>query len=132
MAEQAPFAKDFGYLIPFLDKVNAYAEGLPDGPRKDELQSLLSSQSADWTRIAAILSGGAPSAPRAQEAPAEAEVPSTDTAPLAPVETFIVPEGHSPKTWSIGSSITSTPQADPSGAPKGLSVGSLIGVKRSL
>ena len=137
MAEQSPFAKDFGYLIPFLDKVKAHVEGLPEGPGKAELQGLLASQVTDWKRVKALLSGaeasGDPSPESADQKSPDAPAPEGSTpASLAPVETFIAPEGHTPKAWSIGSSIAATPQANQSGAPGGLSVGSLIGVKRSL
>ena len=41
--EPNAFDKDFGYLMPFLDKVAAAASGLPDASARAELVKLIGS-----------------------------------------------------------------------------------------
>ncbi|HXG67802.1 MAG TPA: hypothetical protein VNO70_22060 [Blastocatellia bacterium] len=81
MAESG-FEKDFGYLMPFLDRVAAAAIGLADPAARDELTRLMAGEKQRWSRIRQLLAGAAgnpaPSAGRpATPAPAEqpAETP---------------------------------------------------------
>ena len=62
MAEGA-FEKDFGYLIPFLDKVTAASGSLADPAARDELRRLLAGEKERWSRIRELLAGssGGPS-----------------------------------------------------------------------
>ncbi|MEW5847295.1 MAG: hypothetical protein AB2A00_00725 [Myxococcota bacterium] len=63
------FDRDFGYLMPFLDKLEAHARGLSDAAARDELLGLLSGEKERFTRIRGLLGGAAPtstSSPAAQ------------------------------------------------------------------
>jgi len=51
------FDKDFGYLMPFLDKVAAAASGLSDPAAREELTQLVGGEKKRWTRIRQLLSG---------------------------------------------------------------------------
>ena len=51
------FDKDFGYLMPFLDKVTAAARGLSDPAAREELTQLVGGEKERWTRIRQLLSG---------------------------------------------------------------------------
>ena len=53
------FDKDFGYLMPFLDKVAAAANGLPDAAAREELTRLIGEEKQRWTRVRQLLSGAA-------------------------------------------------------------------------
>jgi len=70
------FDRDFGYLMPFLDRVEAAASELPDASARAELTRLMVEEKARWQRIQALLGGaqgrGAPAPAPAPEAPAEA------------------------------------------------------------
>lgn len=59
---ESGFGKDFGYLRPFLGKVEAHAKGL-EGARGERLRHLLEGEAAKWDEIGALLAGGEPSAP---------------------------------------------------------------------
>ncbi len=52
-----PFEKDFGYLLPFLDRVSAAAASLPDEAARGELGALVDGEKQRWQRIQALLSG---------------------------------------------------------------------------
>jgi hypothetical protein len=65
VANPGAFQKDLGYLMPFLDKVAAAAEELPDAAARDELLRLITEEKARWTRIRDLL-GGAPGRSGAQ------------------------------------------------------------------
>lgn len=56
MAE-GQFDKDFGYLMPFLDKVAAAADNLSDAAAREELKRLVGDEKPRWTRIQKLLSG---------------------------------------------------------------------------
>jgi hypothetical protein len=56
MAE-GQFDKDFGYLIPFLDKVAAAADNLSDPAAREELKRLMADEKSRWPRIRQLLSG---------------------------------------------------------------------------
>lgn len=65
MANPGAFEKDLGYLMPFLEKVTAAAEELPDAAARDELRRLMADEKARWARIRDLL-GGAPGRPGAR------------------------------------------------------------------
>jgi hypothetical protein len=56
MAE-GQFDKDFGYLMPFLDKVEAAASSIADPTAREELKRLVADEKPRWTRIRQLLSG---------------------------------------------------------------------------
>ena len=56
MAE-GQFDKDFGYLMPFLDKVEAAASSIADPAAREELKRLVADEKPRWTRIRQLLSG---------------------------------------------------------------------------
>jgi len=51
------FDKDFGYLMPFLDRVAAAANALSDPAAREELESLVSGEKERWLQIHKLLSG---------------------------------------------------------------------------
>lgn len=58
MADQdSQFEKDFGYLLPFLDKVAAAAGGMANPTTKQELTQLVEGEKERWIRIRQLLSG---------------------------------------------------------------------------
>jgi hypothetical protein len=56
MAE-GQFDKDFGYLMPFLDKVASAASGIGDAAAREELVRLIADEKPRWARIRQLLSG---------------------------------------------------------------------------
>ena len=79
----AAFDRDFGYLMPFLDKVRAAGEALPLGAR-EEIASLLAGERERWTRVRELLTAGdspAPSPPTTPRTTARSPSP----APAPPV-----------------------------------------------
>ncbi|ABF90650.1 hypothetical protein MXAN_2410 [Myxococcus xanthus DK 1622] len=70
------FDRDFGYLMPFLDRVAAAASDLEDASARAELTRLMVEEKARWQRIQELLGGaggrGAAAPTPAREAPAEA------------------------------------------------------------
>ena len=50
-----PFDKDFGYLLPFLDKIAQAADSLSNPAAGRELKELVSGEKARWNRIRALL-----------------------------------------------------------------------------
>jgi hypothetical protein len=56
MAEGA-FDKDFGYLMPFLDKIAASAATLPDTAAREEMIRLVAGEKQRWLRIRQLLAG---------------------------------------------------------------------------
>lgn len=75
------FDKDFGYLMPFLDKIASAAAGLPDSAARTELTRLVADEKQRWTRIRQLLSGS-PSA--SQNASSAGPVSVAATAPASP------------------------------------------------
>ncbi len=65
MANPEAFDKDFGYLMPFLDKVAAAASELQDPAAREELARLMADEKARWNRIRELLrgAGGSKAAP---------------------------------------------------------------------
>jgi hypothetical protein len=56
MANESPHARDLGYLERFIQKLEAQAHDLPDGPRRQALR-LLGEQRSQWAGIMDLLSG---------------------------------------------------------------------------
>jgi hypothetical protein len=85
MARPGGFDKDFGYLMPFLDRVATAASELPDASAREELIRLMAEEKVRWARIQALLGGapgrGAPStasaSPRVETAVSPRSSPST-------------------------------------------------------
>lgn len=74
MAE-GQFEKDFGYLMPFLDKVAAATGGVADPAAREELVRLIADEKQRWTRIRQLLSG-APGLASKQPGRAAPQAPS--------------------------------------------------------
>lgn len=72
MAKPDGFDRDIGYLMPFLERVAATADTLPDSTAREELKRLVAEEKARWARIQELL-GGAEG--RSTSAPAAAEGP---------------------------------------------------------
>lgn len=53
------FDKDFGYLMPFLDKVISSADSISDSAARQELTALIAGEKSRWLRIRQLLSGNA-------------------------------------------------------------------------
>lgn len=61
-AKPTGLERDFGYLMPFFDKVAEAAGALPDPAARQELERLLAGQKERWERIRALLGGAQASA----------------------------------------------------------------------
>lgn len=72
------FDRDFGYLLPFMDKVAAAAEGLQDASAREELARLMAEEKVRWQRIKELLGGatGKAAAPAPAKEPARPGAPS--------------------------------------------------------
>ena len=57
MAKPAGFDRDIGYLMPFLDRVAATADSLPDTAAREELKRLMAEEKERWARIQQLLGG---------------------------------------------------------------------------
>jgi hypothetical protein len=68
MATGTRFDRDFGYLMPFLDRVAQAASELEDATAGAELSRLMAEEKRRWARIRELLNG-ARSAPEAARAP---------------------------------------------------------------
>ncbi|HKG20844.1 MAG TPA: hypothetical protein VKC34_03015 [Blastocatellia bacterium] len=76
------FDKDFGYLMPFIDKVIEAANRATDAATRAELLELVGGQKQRWARIGELLSGQtAATAPSAATERAEAPVPNKPVLP---------------------------------------------------
>jgi hypothetical protein len=73
VANPDAFDRDFGYLLPFLDKVAAAATELEDAGAREELTRILSEEKARWNRVRELLRGAAGGA---AGSPAETSDPS--------------------------------------------------------
>ncbi len=74
MAKPAGFDRDIGYLMPFLDRVAAAADELPDANAREELKRLMAEEKVRWARIQQLLGG----------ATGRGTSPATSPAPRAP------------------------------------------------
>jgi hypothetical protein len=70
------FEKDFGYLMPFLDKIAAAATTLPDQAARTELAQLVTDEKRRWMRIRELLSGATSTGESTPPATTATEVPS--------------------------------------------------------
>lgn len=61
---EGAFDKDFGYLMPFLDKISAAAESISDPAAREEYTQLVSGQKERWSRIRQLLSGATTPSPQ--------------------------------------------------------------------
>jgi hypothetical protein len=80
---EGQFDKDFGYLIPFLDKVAAAANNLSDAAAREELKKIMADEKSRWARIRQLLSGAAGNAQGAPS-PSVAALPSVASSSVAP------------------------------------------------
>ena len=87
------FDKDFGYLMPFLDKVAAAAPSLADPAARAELTKLVADEKARWARIRQLLGGAA-----GQTVP-QASTPSNNAAAQAAAP----PDAREPLSFTVGS-----------------------------
>ncbi|RKH69913.1 hypothetical protein [Corallococcus aberystwythensis] len=89
MATPPNFDRDFGYLVPFMDKVAAAASELPDASAREELVRLMAEEKVRWARIRELLQGASGSRVAskgpAQKAPAQASAQPSAAPPLARV-----------------------------------------------
>ena len=90
MAAPGAFDKDFGYLMPFLDKVAAATGDLADPAAREELTRLLAEEKVRWQRIRDLLKGASGSgsvsrAAAASVAPALARSSADGINRVAPV-----------------------------------------------
>ena len=105
------FDKDFGYLMPFLDKVAGAAQTLANPAARAELTRLVADEKAKWTRIRELLSGAtgqAQSAPQGTSQSAPAATSTTrpvmaTTAPPATAPTVPSPIVREPLNFTVGS-----------------------------
>ena len=77
----AEFEKDFGYLMPFLDKIAAAASTLPDQAARGELAQLITDEKRRWARIRQLLSGTTSTGESNPVATAAGEAPSATVKP---------------------------------------------------
>jgi hypothetical protein len=94
MAGTGAFDKDFGYLLPFMDRVAAAASTVEDQAAREELARLVAEEKARWARIRELLSGApgraAPGADLGGAAPASVEaLPPRVPAGGSPQEAFL-------------------------------------------
>lgn len=84
--ESGGFDRDFGYLIPFLDRVSQAAARLSPESRA-ELERLMSGEKEKWQRIRDVLAGAPGAAPTAVSrgpSPKPETPPRAQTAPELP------------------------------------------------
>jgi hypothetical protein len=72
------FDKDFGYLMPFIDRVAEAAESISDPAARNELASLVRDERARWIRIRDLLSGAAGKRAANQSAAPPADEPQKE------------------------------------------------------
>lgn len=95
------FDKDFGYLMPFLDKVAAASASLADPAARTELTRLIAEEKARWARIRELLGGAggrATTAPTATTATIAPTTPANPTNPPAVAST-----AREPFSFTVGS-----------------------------
>ena len=74
------FDKDFGYLIPFLDKIGEAAMSLSNPAAREELRELIAGEKGRWTRIRDLLADrpAATSSPPVSAPSEKSEAPSAE------------------------------------------------------
>ncbi|HET9529020.1 MAG TPA: hypothetical protein VFQ92_01615 [Blastocatellia bacterium] len=75
------FDKDFGYLMPFLEKVAAAANSLADPASREELTRLMAGEKQRWSRIRELLGGDQNSPSSSTQTAATAQAANSDVAP---------------------------------------------------
>ncbi len=81
------FDRDFGYLIPFLDKVEKAGASLTAPGAREEFARLFSGEKARWLRMRELLSGGTAKsggAPRGALPPAQSQAEAAASGRAAP------------------------------------------------
>jgi hypothetical protein len=73
--ENGEFERDFGYLMPFIDRVQAAGEALPPGSR-EELASLVAGERDRWERIRGLLAARGTAPAPAQSRPSSPPPPA--------------------------------------------------------
>lgn len=97
MADDSPFARDFGYLMPFLDKVEKASSTLAEPAARAEAMRLAGEEKARWSRLRALLEGapgsataaGPPAAPPGRAEPVRS-APAPEADVTAPRQTWTV------------------------------------------
>lgn len=107
------FDKDFGYLIPFIDKITEAAKSVADPATRDELLQLVGGQQQRWARIRELLSGAdaapAPSVAKGEavaSARSRAASPAKDVMSKRMAETEAARQsftGTEARTFTVGS-----------------------------
>jgi|SRR5205085_7162845 len=87
------FDKDFGYLMPFLDKVAGAAASLADPAARAELTKLVADEKARWARIRQLLGGAS------GQVVTQATVSNNNALPQAAAS----PEAREPLSFTVGS-----------------------------
>src|ERR1044072_6057054 len=82
MAE-GQFDKDFGYLMPFLDKVASAADNLSDAAAREELKRLIADEKPRWSRIQKLLWGATGQSPLALKTVESGQAKTNPAAPRA-------------------------------------------------
>jgi len=79
---EGQFDKDFGYLMPFLDKVAAAANNLSDTAARDELKRIIADEKSKWARIRQLLAGASGASSNAAPTPVAAVSPIATSKPV--------------------------------------------------
>lgn len=101
MAE-GQFDKDFGYLMPFLDKVAAAANDLSDPAAREELKRLIADEKPRWSRIRQLLSGASGQS-QATSKSVEAGPAKTNSTAQAPSPAQSSVTEKEPLSFTVGS-----------------------------
>lgn len=91
-----PFERDLSYLQPFLGRITAYAESLPE-PQRGALLAQLDGETTRWATIQSLLDGAAPAEPNL--------APSAEPSAVAPAASPARPARSA--GWTIGPLSTS-------------------------
>ena len=92
------FDKDFGYLMPFLDKVAGSAASLADPAARTELTRLIAEEKARWARIRELIGGASGRATTATTATTAPTTPANPINPPAAAST-----AREPFSFTVGS-----------------------------
>ena len=93
------FDKDFGYLMPFLDKVAAASGSIADPAARAELSKLVADEKVRWARIRDLLGGAAgQTTPAVKAGPAATSITGNASPPDA--ASIVRSEPHS---FTVGS-----------------------------
>jgi hypothetical protein len=92
------FDKDFGYLMPFLDKVAGAAASLQDPAARTELTRLIAEEKARWARIRELIGGASGRATTATTATTAPTTPANPINPPAAAST-----AREPFSFTVGS-----------------------------